>query len=69
MNPAADLLKALAAELERLGRPQMQHLDPDYLAAESARLAAACDQVETSKQLAKYGVPMYDPTQSPKIGD
>jgi hypothetical protein len=69
MNPAADLLRALTAELERLGRPQVQHLRPEYLAAEAKRLADAWDSVETSKQLAKYGVPMYDPTQSPKLGD
>jgi hypothetical protein len=56
MNPAADLLKALVSELNAVGRARMQHLKPEYLAAEQRRLAAAQDAMDTSAQLARYGV-------------
>jgi hypothetical protein len=55
-NPAADLLKLLVDELNAVGRERMQHLKPAYLKAESERLVKAHDEMETEKQLARYGV-------------
>lgn len=56
MNFSFDLLLANIAELERIGKARMQHLQPEYLAAENERLLKAWDEVETARQLAKYGV-------------
>lgn len=57
-NPIIDIMMANVAALNALGRLRMQHLQPEYLAGENARLAAAWDEAETAKQLAKYGVPL-----------
>lgn len=60
-NPAADLLQVLVHELNTAARDRMQHLKPAYLKAESDRLAKACDEMETSKQLARFGVATEQP--------
>jgi hypothetical protein len=51
-----DLLLALKAQLDNAARARMQHLRPEYLAHEAARLAAYAATEDTRRQLAKYGV-------------
>ena len=55
-NPAADLLSALTNKLGLSVKVNMQHLQPEYLAAEAKRLADYADSEDTRRQLAKYGV-------------
>ena len=56
MIPVIDLLKAQVDTLNAIGRSRMQHLQPEYLAAENERLLNAWDEIETVRQLVKYGV-------------
>jgi hypothetical protein len=51
-----DLLRALVTDLETLAKARLQHLQPAYIAEEKARLLVLADEINTARQLEKYGV-------------
>jgi hypothetical protein len=59
--PAADLLKGLVAKLEATGKANMQHLKPEYIQQEQDRLVRYAEEMDTARQLERYGVPYVNP--------
>jgi hypothetical protein len=56
MTPAVDILKALVAQVEQLGKSRLQHLNPEYINSYIAFLLKYQDEVDTAAQLEKFGV-------------
>lgn len=59
--PGFDFLLQQVAALEAIGKTRLQHSQPDYLKHENKRMLECADAFETSRQLAKYGVPYEEP--------
>jgi hypothetical protein len=63
-NPAADMLKALVASVEAVGKPMLQHNNQAYIAFETRRVLDYQDSVDTAAQLARYGVSLHAGSQN-----